>query len=64
MTRLDRALTQYSRTTVRIDTATRTGTLAALVALRRTCGQWEDEARTLGASAADLAHARRTAATA
>ncbi|OZC83454.1 hypothetical protein CH282_16010 [Rhodococcus sp. 06-418-1B] len=61
MTRLDRALTHYSRTAARIDTAACTATTAALEALHSTCRQWEDEARTLGASPADLAAARRTA---
>jgi hypothetical protein len=56
------ALTQYSRTAARMDTATSARTATALAALHRTCRQWEDEARTLGASPADLADARRPAA--
>ena len=62
MTRLDRALTQYSRAAMRIDTATRTATVTALAALHRTRRQWENEARTHGATTADLDAARRTAA--
>ncbi|MDV7991602.1 hypothetical protein [Rhodococcus sp. IEGM 1374] len=61
MTRLDRALTQYSRAAARIDIAARAGTASALAALHRTRRQWENEARTHGATTADLDAARRTA---
>jgi hypothetical protein len=61
--RLDRALTQYTRATVRIGAAARDGGGGDLAAMLRARRQWESEARAQGASTEDIETASLTGLT-